>query len=329
VAGVTGPDPAVAQVRVAVRRALAGHVEPPATVLVACSGGADSLALAAAVAFEAPRRAVAAGAVTVDHALQPGSARRAEEVAGRLRALGLDPVLVRRVDVSGPGGPEAAARRARYDALGRAAADTGARWVLLGHTLDDQAETVLLGLGRGSGPRSIAGMRLADAPYLRPLLGVRRATTAAACAAEGLPTWDDPHNADPRFRRARLRHEVLPLLEDVLGGGVAEALARTATLLRADLAALDAVAADLAGDRLPAGSGPLEVAGLADLPDALRGRLLRTWLRRVPGLTSTHLAAVDDLLTDWHGQGPVCLPAGHRVTRRHGTLSLLPAAPPE
>src|SRR6266545_3353698 len=249
-----GPDPAVAQVRVAVRRALTEYVEPAAPVLVACSGGADSLALAAAA--------------------------------------------------------------------------TAAWWVLLGHTLDDQAETVLLGLGRGSGPRSIAGMRPADPPYLRPLLGIRRATTAAACAAEGLPAWADPHNADPRYRRARLRHEVLPLLEDVLGGGVAEALARTATLLRADLTALDAVAADLARERIRA-ADRVDVGALADLPDGLRRRLLRTWLRDVPGLTSAHLTAIDHLLTGWHGQGPVSLPGGRRVTRRHGALRLDDSEPPE
>jgi tRNA(Ile)-lysidine synthase len=308
----------VAQVRVAVRRALAEHAE--GTVLVACSGGADSLALAAALAFEAPRLGIAAGAVTVDHGLQPGSAGRSDQVAGLLRDLGLAPVLTRRVDATaGEGGPEATARRARYAALALAAGQANAAWVLLGHTLDDQAETVLLGLGRGSGPRSIAGMVTADPPYLRPLLGVRRAATTAACAAEGLPAWADPHNADPRFRRVRLRHEVLPLLEDVLGGGVAEALARTATLLRADLAALDAVEADLARDRLPA-KGAVPVAALADLPDALRTRLLRIWLREVPGLTSAHLAAVDDLLTRWHGQGPVALPGGCQVTRRDAAL---------
>jgi tRNA(Ile)-lysidine synthase len=331
--GVTGPDPAVAQVRVAVRRALSAHLPspappsapPPATVLVACSGGADSVALAAAVAFEAPRLGIAAGAVTVDHGLQPGSAQRAAQVAGLLRDLGLAPVLASTVDATGPGGPEAAARQARYAALSRAAAQIGAGWVLLGHTLDDQAETVLLGLGRGSGPRSIAGMRPADPPYLRPLLGVRRATTVAACAAEGRPVWDDPHNADPRFRRARLRHEVLPLLEDVLGGGVAEALARTATMLRTDLAALDAAAADLAARRLPAGGAAVPVAALADLPDALRHRLLRAWLAGVPDLSSAHLAAVDDLITCWRGQGPVYLPGGLRITRRGGALEQHPA----
>jgi tRNA(Ile)-lysidine synthase len=315
---VSGPHPAVAEVRLAVRRAL----RPGEPVLVACSGGADSLALAAAVAFEAPRLGVAAAAVTVDHGLQEGSAGRADAVARALRAMGLDPVLVSRVEVTPGGGPEAAARRARYAALEQAAADTGARWTLLGHTLDDQAETVLLGLGRGSGPRSIAGMMPASGSYLRPLLGVRRATTVAACAADGLPVWDDPHNADPRYRRVRLRHEVLPLLEEVLGGGVAQALARTADLVRTDLAALDAVTACLAGERLPPPGAPLPLAAVAELPDALRRGLLRRWLAGVPALTSTHLLAVDALLTDWHGQGPSALPGGWRVTRTAEALRL-------
>ena len=228
----------MAAVRLAVRRLLAET--RPAGVLVACSGGADSVALAAATAFEAPRLGLPAGLVTVDHGLQAGSAGRAAAVAELGRRLGLDPVLVCPAEVGTAGGPEAAARTARYAALDAARGD---RAVLLGHTLDDQAETVLLGLGRGSGPRSVAGMRPVDGPWLRPLLGVRREQTRAACAAAELPVWDDPHNADPRFTRARLRAEVLPLLEDVLAGGAAEALARTAELLRDDLDALDELAA--------------------------------------------------------------------------------------
>src|SRR5690348_15375182 len=146
--------------------------------------------------------------------------------------------------MNGGGGLEAAARRARYGAL-RAARPHPDSPVLLGHTLDDQAETVLLGLGRGSGSRSLAGMTTWDPPWLRPLLGLRRADTEAACCAQDLPFWDDPHNADPRFTRVRLRREVLPLLEEVLGGGVAEALARTAAQLRDDGEVLDAAARDL------------------------------------------------------------------------------------
>ena len=318
---MAGPDPAVAQVRSAVRRGLAASDGP---VLVACSGGADSLALAAAVAFEAPRAGVQAGAVTVDHALQPGAADRAENTATLLRNLGLAPVTVVRVDVGRDGGPEGAARDARYRALRTAAGGHGAR-IALGHTLDDQAETVLLGLGRGSGPRSVAGMVAYRAPFWRPLLGIRRTTTRAACAALELPVWDDPWNDDPAFTRVRLRAQVLPLLEDVLGGGVAPALARTADLLREDLDLLDGLArAEL--DRLA--DGPrLPARETADLPVALRRRVLRGWLHAasVPDLQAVHLAAVDALLTDWRGQGRVDLPGGAGVVRTSGTLTVLPA----
>jgi tRNA(Ile)-lysidine synthase len=321
---VSGPPPAVAAVRSAVRPGLRASAQP---VLVAVSGGADSLALAAAVAFEAPRAGVPAGAVTVDHGLQSGSARRAREVAGLLRGLRLDPVHVVPVEVGTAGGPEAAARTARYAALTRCAEECGAR-IALGHTLDDQAETVLLGLGRGSGPRSVAGMVAERPPFWRPLLGVRRATTRAACAAQGLPVWDDPWNTDPAYRRARLRAEVLPLLEDVLGGGVAPALARTADLLREDLDALDA----LAGEHLARLSGPdgLPAAELAGLPAALRRRVLRGWLRGagVGDLQAVHLGAVDALLTAWRGQGPVALPGGAEALRASGRLVLRPAGSP-
>ena len=240
-----GPGVAVAEVRAAVRGCLA-DLAAGELVLVACSGGADSLALAAATAFAAPRLGLRAGAVTVDHGLQPRSAERAAKVAALLGELGLDPVRSAAVTVpqAGPGakGPEAAARVARYGALDAAAAEYGAAAVLLGHTLDDQAETVLLGLARGSGGRSLAGMPARRGPYRRPLLAVRRAATAAACAELGLEPWQDPHNADFRFARARVRHQVMPALEAALGPGVAEALARTAGQLRADAECLDDLA---------------------------------------------------------------------------------------
>ena len=319
-----GPHPAVAQVRSAVRPGLRTSARP---VLVAVSGGADSLALAAAIAFEAPRAGVPVGAVTVDHGLQPGSADRAGATAALLRDLELDPVVVVGVDVGTGGGPEGAARTARYAALTAEAATHGAR-VALGHTLDDQAETVLLGLGRGSGPRSVAGMVVDRPPFWRPLLGVRRATTRAACTALGLPVWDDPWNTDPAYRRARLRAEELPLLEDVLGGGVAPALARTADLLREDLDALDALAAaELARLAGPAG---LPARDLAVLPAALRRRVLRGWLRDggVPDLQAVHLGAVDALVSAWRGQGPVALPGSAEALRASGRLVLRPAGSP-
>ena len=320
---MAGPDPAVAAVRSAVRGGLAAEATP---VLVACSGGADSLALAAAVAFEAPRAGVPAGAVTVDHGLQPGSAARAADTAALLEKLGLAPVEVLTVAVGVEGGPEGAARSARYAALEQVAGRSGAR-VALGHTLDDQAETVLLGLGRGSGPRSVAGMVALRGIWWRPLLGVRRATTRAACAALGLPVWDDPWNTDPAYTRARVRAEVLPLMGDVLGGGVAPALARTAAQLREDLDALDDLAAaELAGLRAP--DGTLPARELAGRPAAVRRRVLRGWLRDagVPDLQAVHLAAVDALLTRWRGQGPVDLPGRVVVVRASGSLVVRPAA---
>jgi tRNA(Ile)-lysidine synthase len=264
-----GPHPAVATVRRAVRRSLAG-LDADDLVLVACSGGADSLALAAAVAFEAPRAALRAGAVIVDHRLQPGSSLVTGKVAATLTNLGLDPVLTPAVAVAGPAqagsypGPEAAARVARYEALAAAVAQTGATAVMLGHTLDDQAETVLLGLAHGSGARSLAGMASRAGLYRRPLLDVRRAQTRAACEALGLRPWDDPQNCDPAFTRVRVRQDLMPSLADALGPGVAEALARTARLLRADADALDALAAAEAA-RILAGPAAAAAPG-QDLP---------------------------------------------------------------
>jgi len=310
-----GPHPAVAAVRRAVREALRG-----APVVIACSGGADSLALAAAAAVEAPRADLAAGLVTIDHGLQPDSTAQAERVAVLGYELGFDPVEIIRVEVGTTGGPEAAARVARYAALDAAAEALGAD-LLLGHTLDDQAETVLLGLGRGSGPRSIAGMAAADGRRVRPLLGLRRETTRAACAALGLQTWDDPHNADSGFQRARLRHEVLPLLEDVLQGGVAEALARTAELVRDDLDALDGLARDVRS---------VTVTDLQPLPRSIRTRVLRGWAAAggAGPLTAAHLHALDGLISDWHGQGPIDLPGGLRAVRASGRLELAPSDDP-
>jgi tRNA(Ile)-lysidine synthase len=323
-----GPHPAVAAVRLAVRRALAG-LGPGELVLAACSGGADSLALAAALAFEAPRLGLRAGGVTVDHGLQPGSARQASLVTGVLAGLGLDPVQAVLVSVPGPGGgtaylgPEGAARAARYAAFEQVAEARQAAAVLLGHTLDDQAETVLLGLARGSGARSLAGMASQSGRYLRPLLDLRRAQTAAACAALDLEPWADPHNADPGYARVRVRTRLLPALEAELGPGVAEALARTARQLRRDAAALDELAAGAAG-RIADDQPGLPAAALAELPDALRARVLRDAARAAGApagaLAERHIAEVDALVTDWHGQRWVDLPGGVRCQRRCGRL---------
>lgn len=323
-----GPDPAVAAVRRAVRTALA-TVPSDRPVLAACSGGADSLALAAALAFEAARSGRPAGGVTVDHGLQDGSGRRATEVVAVLRGFGLDPATAVTVTVGAAGGPENAARQARYTALDETAAAHGAA-VLLGHTLNDQAETVLLGLARGSGARSLAGMpavfRRAGVDYLRPLLELDRAATARACAALRLRPWADPHNDDPAYTRVRVRHRALPVLEESLGPGVTAALARTARLLREDDAALSGWADREFERALRPADEPveLEITDVAELPAAVRKRI---WRRAAieagspPGaLAAVHLTAVDALVAHWHGQRHVDLPGDVRVVRRYGRL---------
>ncbi|MDX3001123.1 tRNA lysidine(34) synthetase TilS [Kribbella solani] len=321
--------PAVARTREAVRTALAGLPQGTA-VLVACSGGTDSLALAAATAFEAPKLGLRAGAVIVDHGLQADSAHIAATAAEQCRTLGLDPVQVRPVTVGTEGGPEGAARTARYDALRDAADELAADVVLLAHTRDDQAETVLLGLGRGSGARSLAGMAPAVGLLRRPLLDVPRATTAAACIASGLRPWHDPHNDDPQYTRVRVRHEVLPILEEALGPGVVEALARTAGLLRADADALDQLAADVAETALSRAEGEVrgDLGVLAGEPTAVRTRVLRQAALeagcRATDLTAGHVAAVDALVTDWRGQRWIDLPQGVRAVRKGGFIALGP-----
>jgi tRNA(Ile)-lysidine synthase len=294
---------------------------------VALSGGADSLALTAVAAHVRPTVAL-----VVDHGLQAGSDVVAQAARDQAVAMGCVATQIIRVDVGGGGGPEAAARAARYAALEDAR--DGAP-VLIAHTLDDQAETVLLGLGRGSGARSIAGMLPHDPPWGRPLLGVRRSVTHGACEELGLTPWHDPHNDDPRFTRVRLRNEVLPLLEQVLGGGVAEALARTAASLREDTDTLDG----LAGDALATvGSGEgvdtrLDVAHLSGLPAALRRRVIRQWLLDGggSGLTDAQIRGVDRLVVDWRGRGGVAVGSPLRRQRlfaeRTGSALILRTAP--
>ena len=329
-----GPPPAVAEVRSAVRRCLGEFAEGD-LVLAACSGGADSLALAAALAHEGPRCGLRAGGVTVDHGLQPGSGDRAREVTRVLTGLGLKPVAcLRAVVPAGPGngGPEAAARTARYTALADAAHRTGAVAVLLGHSRDDQAESVLLGLARGSGTRSLAGMPSRRGPYRRPLLGVARATLRAACAALDLRPWDDPQNEDPAFARVRVRQRALPALEDALGPGITEALARSARQLQADAYVLEELAASQA-ERVRDGDGGWQAELLAGLPDAIRTRVLRQAAVGAgcpPGaLTAGHIDALDALVTSWHGQRWADLPGGVRCQRQRDRLLFTAGHPGE
>lgn len=329
--------PAIADVRRAVREGIAGvfgesspstgRADARADLLVALSGGPDSVALAAATAFEAPRAGLRAGAVIVDHALQEGSADVAARAARQAEELGLDPVIVTRVEVETTGGPEAAARGARYAAIDEALAATGAAAVLLGHTLDDQAETVLLGLGRGSGAVSLRGMAaVAEQPggtRIRPLLGIRRQQTHDFCRDAGLEPWHDPHNDSAAYTRVRVRHEVLPLLERELGPGVAEALARTAEQLREDDDTLHAMAIETIEDLVEHAEAGIAISApaLEANPAALRNRIIRYVVDSEFGvsLSRAQTLAVAALVTDWHGQKGVDLP-GIRVVRRGALL---------
>ncbi|HEY7176431.1 MAG TPA: tRNA lysidine(34) synthetase TilS, partial [Micromonosporaceae bacterium] len=319
----------VAALRNAVRHGLRTTDLPDgALVLVACSGGADSLALAAATAFVAPRIGLRAGLVTIDHRLQEGSTERAVDVVTWAAGAGLAPTSIVTVDATPHGdGPEAAARAARYDALSTAAARDGAAAVVLGHTRDDQAETVLLALARGSGVRGLSGMParrdIGGVPFLRPLLDVSRADTVAACAELGLVPWIDPHNDDPRFARSRVR-AALPLLTELLGAGVVPNLARTAGLVAADSSALDDWATAAAVEAYAADDGSLRVEALAEMPAAIRTRVLRVFALRLgttpSALSRAHIAALDALVVAWRGQGAVALPGGILVARRDAAL---------
>ena len=313
--------PAVAAVRLGVRRELA-DLDPGSTVVVACSGGADSLALLAATVFEGAKAGWHVVGAIVDHGLQPDSAEHTERVVAQMVGLGVAETVGARVRVDAAGlGPEAAARQARYEVLEEIGERFGAAAILLGHTRDDQAETVLMGLARGSGGRSLAGMRRSFDLYRRPLLGVPRADTVTACQVAGIDFWTDPHNADPRFTRSRVRQRVLPVLEDELGPGVAATLARTAEQLREDMDLLD----ELAREALAALGGVLGVDRLLVQPTAVRRRVLRLAALDAGSPSSElfydHVVAMDALLTAWTGQKWVDLPGKLRWVRESDRMS--------
>ena len=316
-----GPHPSVAAVRLAVRRSLT-DLPDHCVLVVGCSGGADSLALLAAVVFESRRPGREVVGLTVDHGLQADSAQHATRVADQMRQLGVRAARSVTVEVGTVGGPEAAARSARYAAFDTVATEVGATAVLLGHTRDDQAESVLLGLARGSGSRSLSGMAPVSGRYRRPFLHLPRDETVAACAAEGITVWADPHNEDPSFARVRVRHRVLPVMEREIGPGIGDALARSARLLREDADALDQLA-EAAWMEARDASGSLRVAFLAQCAAAVRRRVLRR-AALVAGCPAAetflvHVDALDALVTAWSGQAGVDLP-GHVRARREGGM---------
>jgi tRNA(Ile)-lysidine synthase len=318
-----GVTPAMMAIRSAVKSALAER-EAGEKIIVACSGGADSLALSYALSREAPKLALGLIGVTIDHQLQDQSAVQSHRVLDQFAHMGITTAESIKVDVDLIDGMEASARRSRYLALGEAGSRYGAVKIFLGHTQDDQAETVLLGLARGSGVRSLSGMAADTGLYQRPLLGITRAQTEAACAEVGLTPWADPHNQDLSLLRVRVRKEVMPLLESTLGPGVASALARSAALARDDADALDAWA-EREFATLEATS--LDIEHLRTLARAIRTRILRLAIYQmgapVGSLGADHILAVEALVSDWHGQGEVSLPGGVKAARLSGRLSLL------
>jgi tRNA(Ile)-lysidine synthase len=315
-------DPARAAVRNAVRPALG---DGGGVALVACSGGADSLALLAASVFEGRRVGTRVVGAVVDHGLQEGSGEHTAQVVTQMAALGVDETASIQVTVDpGPGGIEAGARLARYAALAQLALHFGAHVVLLGHTQDDQAETVLLGLARGSGGRSLQGMRRhfeeGQVAFGRPLLDLTRAQTEAACRADGIEWWSDPHNEDPRFMRSRVRRSVLPVMEQELGPGIAEALARTADQLRDDMDVLDSLA-DAAYEQAEVTDG-IDLGQLPQVEAAILTRCVRRAAvdaGAIPSeLTRAHVLAVLGLLGSPGGK-QVQLP-GHVTAYAEGDV---------
>lgn len=312
---------AVPAVRNAVRAWLE-NLEAGDTVLVAVSGGADSLALAHALSMESKEYVISVVGVTVDHQLQEQSGAQAQKVQAQLKSFGLE-CVVKKVKVELKDGLEASARKARYNALQEIAVEKNAVAVFLGHTRDDQAETVLLGLARGSGTRSLSGMAHHNGLYIRPLLEITRIQNEKYCQELKLEYWNDPHNENPDFSRVRVRTEALPILEKSIGPGIAEALARSAHLLRDDADALDHWAKR---EELHLNLADLDCAHLETLPRAIRTRVIRAAIYSAGApagmVTSEHVSAVEALISAWSGQGALNLPGGVKVERISGRLSL-------
>jgi tRNA(Ile)-lysidine synthase len=272
---------------------------------------------------ESKERVIRTIAVIIDHALQANSADVAQNTKIELGKIGYTNIEVKRIKVEVTDGVEASARRARYAALNEIADSVKASAIFLGHTKDDQAETVLLGLARGSGTRSLSGMAERIDRYRRPLLSITRQQTEAACKEVGIKFWNDPHNQSMEYTRVRVREKVLPLMEAEIGPGISDALTRSAKLLRDDADALDLWADEVFDEIDP---NELDIEMLASLPRAIRSRVIRKaiYLAGAPSgsLSAEHIEPVEALVTDWKGQGPVSLPGGVTVSRISGRLSL-------
>lgn len=308
----------------AIRQAVRPWVQAAeARILIGVSGGADSMALAIATQIECKAEEIELIAIVIDHQLQEGSDSVALNCAQQLRAIGLTQIEIVAVTVKIEDGMESSARRARYEAFESAIVKYHPDFFLLAHTKNDQAESVLLGLARGSGTRSLSGMAEVNGLYVRPLLEIDRGVTEAACAESGVIPWIDPHNSDLHYARVRVRSEILPILESSLGPGVIDALARSARILREDADALDSLAESYLSHQQ---AHSFEIVALAELEKAIRARVLRAAIYAAGApegsITTAHLAPIEALITNWHGQGAISLPGGVKVERISGRLSL-------
>ena len=304
------------------RQAVRPHInEVSGVILIGVSGGADSMALAAATLAERESKRVIP--VVVDHGLQENSAEIAEKVVARLMKLGFNEVFLAKANVQLTDGIESSARRARYKVFQQAIDTYGAEVFLLGHNKNDQAESVLLGLARGSGTRSLSGMRVKQGIFVRPFLEVKREVIQRACEEAGLEIWSDPHNDNLEFKRVLIRKSTLPMLEDELGPGIVDALARSAKILGEDADALDEWAERAFSE---IGDNNMDIEKLAALPKAVRSRVLRSaiYAAGAPSgsISAEHLKPIESLITAWEGQGECSLPGGVKVCRISGRLSL-------
>jgi tRNA(Ile)-lysidine synthase len=305
-------------IKSAVRDRLTAYVAGD-VILVAVSGGADSLALAHALSIEAKKKAIKVIGITIDHKLQEGSEKQASRVEIQLKEFGLK-CIIKKVNVVLEDGVEASARRVRYEALEQAAQEYKAAAIFLGHTRDDQAETVLLGLARGSGTRSLSGMAPENGLYIRPLLNITRTQNEDYCKKMNLQYWNDPQNKSREFSRVRVREEALPALEKSIGPKIAESLARSAQLLRDDADALDQWA-EREEKKLDLEN--LDCSYLEKLPRAIRSRIIRTaiYSSGAPSgtVTQEHVSKVELLISAWNGQGTLSMP-NVSVQRSSGKL---------
>ncbi len=303
-------------------------LDPGDLVLVGCSGGADSLALVWTTSVVGKRLELKTGAVIVDHQLIPESNDVAQNAKKQCEELGIEKVIIKKVEVNQTNeGLEAAARIARYEAFENVLHETNAKVILLAHTQDDQAETVLMRLTRGSGAKSLSGMSAISGKYLRPFLHLRKKIVHDSLDLIGMKAWQDPANFDNQYLRVKVRQELMPKLIEVLGEVAISSLDKTSQLLRLDNQALDELAQQFVDAQDDVKKNGLKVKELENLPEAIRTRVLKICAVASgvhPGPFSfEHIEAIDALVKNWHGQGNVDLPGFIQATRVDGSLRFI------